>query len=77
MNWNADRLSTRDKEFLNVTFWSTNRNNIVRGGRTLLQSTVVVDLLVVQVVEGKPIAEGQLQHFMKEQFNIKCTSQIY
>jgi len=29
------------------------------------------------VVEGEPIAEGQLQHFMKEQVNIKCTSQIY
>jgi len=34
----------------------------VRCGRALLQSTVVVDLLVVQVVEGEPVAEGQLQH---------------
>ncbi len=36
--------------------------NIVRCGRALLQSTVVVDLLVVQVLEGEPVAEGQLQH---------------
>ena len=27
-------------------------------GRALLQSTVVVDLLVVQVLEGEPVAEG-------------------
>jgi hypothetical protein len=34
----------------------------VRCGRALLQSTVVVDLLVVQVLEGEPVTEGQLQH---------------
>ncbi len=34
----------------------------VRCGRALLQSTVVVDLFVVQVLEGEPFAEGQLQH---------------
>jgi len=36
--------------------------NIVRCGRALLQSTVVVDLLVVQVLEGEPVAKGPLQH---------------
>ena len=34
----------------------------VRCGRALLQSTVVVDLLVVQVLEFGPVTEGQLQH---------------
>jgi hypothetical protein len=34
----------------------------LRCGRALLQSTVDVDLLVVQVLEGEPVAEGQLQH---------------
>ena len=31
---------------------------LARCGRALLQSTVVVDLLVVQVLEGVPVAEG-------------------
>ena len=30
----------------------------VRCGRALLQSAVVADLLVVQVLEGEPVAEG-------------------
>jgi len=35
---------------------------IVRCGRVLLQSTVFVELVVVQVLEGEPVAEGHLQH---------------
>jgi hypothetical protein len=31
-------------------------------GRALLQTTVVVDLHVVQVLEGEPVSEGELQH---------------
>jgi len=34
----------------------------VRCGRILLQSTLVVDLLIEQVLEGEPVPEGQLQH---------------
>ena len=34
----------------------------VRCARALFQSTVVVDLLVVQVFEGEPVTEGQPQH---------------
>ena len=30
----------------------------VRCGRALLQSAVVADLLVVQVLEGEPVTEG-------------------
>ncbi len=48
----------------------------MRCGRALL-----TDLLVVQVLEGEPVTEGQLQHlslrWKKEQVNVKCTSQFY
>jgi len=39
----------------------------VRCGRALLQSTADVDLLVVQVLEVEPVAEGQLQHLMMKE----------
>ena len=34
----------------------------VRCGRALLQSAVVADLLVVHLLEGEPVTEGQPQH---------------
>ncbi len=45
----------------------------VRCGRALLQFTVVVDLLIVQVLEGEPVAEGQLQHLkFVDKITSKC-----
>ena len=43
--------------FLNL-FKRCFKTELVRCGRALLKSTVVVDLHVVQVREGKPVAEG-------------------
>ena len=37
-----------------------------RCGRELLQTSVIVDLLVVQVLEGEPVTEGGLQHIVEE-----------
>ncbi len=34
----------------------------VRWGRAFLQSPVVVDLLVAQVLEDEPVVEGKLQY---------------